>query len=193
MDALSIAEGLSEGLEKGTNNYFNAMTAVKNTKLQAQKNDIEFKKANLDIKKMELEMDPDIVAQNKELLQSKVKAQKSLDQLNIIKAKREAGKVKQEFIQSKMAMDFFHTVVKDPEMRSRLGVSSDGKMTYAPAKTSTVDYRYSGTRGTAPAAKTAVVPNADIMAKARETLKQGGYDDSEASVNLFLKQNPNFA
>lgn len=149
-----VGEGLAIGFEKGVSNFFNAMGAVRRLKLTAEKNNIDAKKAQLDLKKMELEMDPDTIAANKELLQGKIKAQKSLDQFNIMRATREARKVKQDALQHKMALDFFQTATQDPTMRQNVGISGSGKMTYRPPSNATINYnRGSGAPTVAPAAK----------------------------------------
>lgn len=148
-----IAEGLALGLERGIANFTNAMNAGRQARLTQQKNEIEGKKAMLDIKKMELEMDPETVAANKELLQSKIKAQKAIDQFNVMKITREARKVKQDALQTKMALDFFTMAKNDPEMRKNIGVSGSGNLSYRPPSNATINYNTAGGGSASGAAK----------------------------------------
>lgn len=127
-----IALGLTEGVDQGLRNFQTSMAAVQNARMVKEKNAIEAKKAQLDIKKMELELDPDVIAQHKELLNQQIKAQKTMDDLNVMKITNEARKIRQNAVVAKHKLDFFSQVMADPTLRSNVTIDSAGKASYKP-------------------------------------------------------------
>lgn len=141
---LSIGAGIAQGFEKGTTNFINAFQAVRSMKDQARKNDLSMKQAKLEIQKLENELDPEVLEQNKTLLNARIKAQKSMDQYNIARANRELQVIKQNQVLNadrtnrySMANKILKEAMLDPEASQRIGVSVSGIPYLSPAKTAT--------------------------------------------------------
>jgi hypothetical protein len=129
---LGILEGLAQGTEKATANLFNIMIKKHEIETQTAKNEIEAKKAKLELQKLEYETDPATLALKTQETESKIKAQKALDQMRLVTVKQKEIQLRDTVRQHKQAMDFFDTVINDPSKRDRIGVSADGKLTYRP-------------------------------------------------------------
>lgn len=128
--ALGGLEGLAQGAEKATANLFNIMIKKHEIQQGVAKNEIEFKKAKLELQKLEYDTDPQTLALKTEEVQTKIKAQKAMDQLRLVTVKQKEVQLRDQVKMHKQAYDFFDTVINDPSKKDRIGVSAEGKLTY---------------------------------------------------------------
>lgn len=144
-----VLSGIASGFNEGSRNFLNAMTAVKTLRMQQAKHDIDIKKAKLDLKKMEIDTDPETVAKNKEILDLSIKKLKTDDQLKLAQMTNVMRQRKQQAIESAQKYRGFRAAqilksqgqrmleeaMGDPAMKGRVGVSTTGLPYLSPEKT----------------------------------------------------------
>jgi len=145
-----VLSGVASGFNEGSRNFLNAMNAVKTMRMQQAKHEIDIKKAKLDLKKMEIDTDPETVAKNKEILDLSIKKLKTDDQLKLAQITNVMRQRKQQAIEASQKLRGFRAAqilksqgqrmmeeaMGDPEMKDRIGVSTTGLPYLSPKKSS---------------------------------------------------------
>ena len=121
--------------------------------------------------------------------------------------------MKQEAMQTKMAYDFINQIKQNPKLAKNMGLSAEGRVYYkpsdslfdnlgdAPKKPSPLEGLLNffkpkpTTVGPAPDVVTpgAGAQTTDVRNKAKTLLQQQGIDDTDSTVDQFLKRNPHFS
>lgn len=134
------ASGIASGFNQGATNFINAFSAVRQLRQKKEMHDIDMKKGELDIKKLELAVGPEAIEKEREIFKLTKRKYDAEYKLALARTTNEARKVHQNALKARRdAQDYsrkqrqlgegdqiISDAYQNPETRKRVGVSTGG-------------------------------------------------------------------
>lgn len=136
---LALGAGLAKGFDSASRNFLSSMTAVQQMKMQREKFDLDKKMSDLQMKKLSFDLDPEVHAQQKMLMDKKIKAMDSLMSLQEAKASEIMNRRKTEFTDMQKQLQTIKSLeLQFPEFTGRLSADQKGMRLNAQGPTKSI-------------------------------------------------------
>lgn len=136
---LAIGAGLAKGFDSASRNFMASMQAVQQMKMQREKFNLDKKMSDLQMKKLSFDLDPEVHAQKKTLMDKKIKAMDSLMSLQEAKASEIMNRRKTEFTDMQKQLQTIKSLeLQFPEFTGRLSADQKGMRLNAQGPTKSI-------------------------------------------------------